>query len=556
MTEGLEYTRMSQPRPAIPVALEHDASLLPARTKHAILGAVLVGLFLAALDQTIVATALPAIVADLAGIRLLAWVSTGYLVASTTMVPIYGKLSDLYGRRRIVLLGIVVFLAGSALCGVAGSMLQLIVFRVLQGVGAAALTSTAFAVPADLYAPAERARYAGFFGVVFALSSVVGPYLGGFLTDTLSWRWVFYVNVPVGGVALFLTLTKMPPLRGGHRLPIDWLGSGLLVAAVVPFLLALTLDKRVFPWTSPIVLVLFTVSALAVVFFLAVEARAPSPILPLELFGNRTIAVISAASVFMGAAFMGAVFFLSLFMVNVVGVSATAAGTTLMPLTLAVVAGATASSQMVYRIGRYKGIIIGGFAVAIVGYVLLATMDTTVTRWGVTWRMIVLGLGLGPAMPLLNLAAQNAAPLGKVGAATAARQFFMQIGSAIGLAVFGVVLANVVAAEMRSGFGPLVAGLPPALRAQVNLQQMGPGRPDGAAAVSATLPPQVQAAGRAVVRRAFAAGVTRIYAYSAVVLAAALLVLLALPETPMRRPGAAFGAAPPTGPPDSTRPPS
>jgi EmrB/QacA subfamily drug resistance transporter len=516
---------------------------------------VLVGLFLAALDQTIVATALPAIIADLAGIRLLAWVSTGYLVASTTMVPIYGKLSDLYGRRRIVLLGIVVFLAGSALCGIAGSMLQLIIFRVLQGIGAAALTSTAFAVPADLYPPAERARYSGFFGVVFALSSVVGPYLGGFLTDALSWRWVFYVNVPVGAVALFLTLTRMPPLRRGQRLPIDWLGSGLLVASVVPFLLALTLDRRVFPWTSPLVLGLFAISAVAVALFLVVETRVPSPVLPLELFANRTIAVVSAASVFMGAAFMGAVFFLSLFMVNVVGVSATAAGTTLMPLTFAVVAGATGSSQMVYRIGRYKGVIIGGFAVAIAGYVLLATMDTSVTRWGVTWRMILLGLGLGPAMPLLNLAAQNAAPVGKVGAATAARQFFMQIGSAVGLAVFGVILASVVATEMRTGFGPLVASLPPAVRAQVNLQQIGSGRPDSPAAVSAALPPEVRAAGRAVVRRAFAAAVTRIYAYSAVVLAVALLVLLALPETPTRRPGAAVGAASPAGPPGSVRPP-
>ena len=237
----------------------------------------------------------------------------------------------------------------------------------------------------------------------------------------------------------------------------------------------------------------------------------------------------------MGAAFMGAVFFLSLFMVNVVGVSATAAGTTLMPLTLAVVVGAMGSSQLVYRVGRYKGVILAGFAVAIVGYVLLATMDTSVTRWGVTWRMILLGMGLGPAMPLLNLAVQNAAPFGKVGAATAARQFFMQMGSAVGLALFGVVLANVVAAEMRAGFSPLIAQLPPAMRAQVNLQQLGSGRSDTAASVQDVLPPQVRSAARGVVRRAFAAAVTRIYAYSAIILSAALLVLVALPETPLRQ---------------------
>lgn len=498
------------------------------------MAAALVGLFLAALDQTVVATALPAIVADLSGIRLLAWISTGYLVASTAMVPIYGKMSDLYGRRRILLVGIVVFLTGSALCGVAGTMLQLILFRILQGIGAAALTSTAFAVPADLYEPAERARVAGFFGLVFALSSVVGPYLGGFLADMLSWRWVFYVNVPVGMAAMTLALTKMPPLRSGQRLPIDWAGAGLLVAVVVPFLLALTLDRRVYSWSSPLVLGLLATSAAATVLFLAVEVRAPSPILPLELFGNRTIAVVSVASVLMGAAFMGAVFFLSLFMVNVVGVSATAAGTTLMPLTLAVVAGAMGSSQLVYRVGRYKAVILAGFVVAVAGYVLLATMDAAVTRWGVTWRMVVLGVGLGPAMPLLNLAAQNAAPLGKVGAATAARQFFLQIGSAVGLAVFGVVLANVVGAEMRAGFRPLIAQLPPALRAQVELQQVGLAGPD-AASVQDAFPPQVRPAARSVVRLAFAAGVTRIYAYSAIILTTALLVLVALPE-PTRRP--------------------
>jgi MFS family permease len=261
-------------------------------------------------------------------------------------------------------------------------------------------------------------------------------------------------------------------------------------------------------------------------------------VLPLELFGNRTIALVSVASVFMGAAFMGAVFFLSLFMVNVVGVSATAAGTTLMPLTLAVVTGAMGSSQLVYRIGRYKAVIIGGFAVAVIGYILLATMDTTVTRWGVTWRMIILGVGLGPAMPLLNLAAQNAAPRGKVGAATAARQFFMQMGSVVGLAVFGVVLANVVAAEMRAGFSPLIAQLPPAVRAQANLQQTAASRDGGSGAMQDVLPPQVRPAARGVVRRAFAAAVTRIYAYSAIALAAALLVLLALPEASLHSPKA------------------
>lgn len=518
-----------------------DAGALPSRTKAYILAGVLVSLFLAALDQTIVATALPAIVADLAGIRLLAWVSTGYLVASTAMVPVYGKLSDQYGRRSIVLFGIGVFLAGSALCGVAASMPQLIVFRVVQGIGAAALTSSAFAVPADLYAPAERARYQGLFGAVFALSSVIGPTLGGFLTDALSWRWVFYVNVPFGALALLLIITKMPRLGGGIRLPVDWAGTALLIAAVVPLLLALSLDKTVAAWTSPLVVGLLAASALSTVLFLAVEYRVPSPVLPLELFGIRTIAVVAAASVFMGGAFMGAVFFLSLFMVNVVGVSATVAGSTLIPLTFAVVIGAMTSSLIVHRVGRYKLVMLAGTAVAIGGFALLARMDPSVTQWDVTWRMIVLGVGLGPAMPLLTLVVQNAAPVGKVGAATAVRQFFMQIGGAVAIAVFGAVLASVLTAELQSGISRVASELPPAAVRQLDLRAVT-GRGEAPADLTA-LPPEL----RDVVRGAFAAAVTRIYAYAGLMLAAGLIILLALPEIPLRGTAKAPSGPPPPG---------
>lgn len=508
------------------------ATALEPRTKIIVLAGVLVSLFLAALDQTIVATALPAIIADLAGLQLLAWVGTGYLVASTTMVPVYGKLSDLYGRRAILLFGIVIFLAGSALCGLAAGMIPLILFRVLQGIGAAAITSTAFTVPADLFAPADRPRYQGLFGGVFALSSVIGPYLGGFLTDHLSWRWVFYVNLPVGILALAFVAARMPRLHSGVRLPIDWLGTALLVLAVVPLLLGLTIDKDRYGWSSSLVLGLFAVAALAAALFLVVESRAPSPVLPLDLFADRTIAVVSAASVFLGAAFFAAVFFLSLFMVNVVGVSATAAGTTLIPLTFAVVIGAVLSSLLVQRLGRYKAMMLGGFTVAVVAFVLLARMDAHVSRWDVTWRMILLGIGLGPALPLLNLVIQNAAPFGKVGAATAMRQFFFQIGSAVGVAAFGVVLSTVFTAQLRAGFAPLVAQLPPAVRRQVDLPRLTGARPNFQ--LLAALPPQVRSSARTVARSAFAAAVTRIYAYAAVLIAVALVILMALPEVPLR----------------------
>ena len=503
------------------------ASILSPQTKWIVLAGVLMGLFLAALDQTIVATALPAIIADLRGIDLLAWVSTGYLVASTTTVPVYGKLSDIYGRRSIVLAGIVIFLLGSALSGLAATMQQLIAFRILQGIGAAALTSSAFTVIADLFVPAQRPRYQGLFGGVFALASVVGPYLGGVLTDQLSWRWVFYVNVPVGIVAVAFIVAKMPRLHSGLPATVDWAGTALLIASVVPLLLALTLDKEQYPWSSPAVVGLLLVAAVATALLLVVESRVPSPVIALDLFRNRTFAVVSAASTLVGASFFAAVFFLSIFMVNVVGVSATAAGTTLIPLTFAVVIGAFTSSMIVQRLGRYRRIVLGGFAVATVGFGLLATLGPDATRGDVTWRMIVLGLGLGPAMPLLNLAVQNAVPHEKVGMATAARQFFLQIGSAVGTAAFGVVLSTVLTAEFTHRATPLLAHLPAQARAAIDLDSIRSG-------VFASVPGPAVAQVREVFRVAFTVGITRIYAYAAALLLLALLVATALPEIPLR----------------------
>ena len=503
------------------------ASILSPQTKWIVLAGMLMGLFLAALDQTIVATALPAIIADLRGIDLLAWVSTGYLVASTTMVPVYGKLSDIYGRRSIVLAGIVIFLLGSALSGLAATMQQLIAFRILQGIGAAALTSSAFTVIADLFVPAQRPRYQGLFGGVFALASVVGPYLGGVLTDQLSWRWVFYVNVPVGIVAVAFIVAKMPRLHSGLPATVDWAGTALLIASVVPLLLALTLDKEQYPWSSPAVVGLLLVAAVATALLLVVESRVPSPVIALDLFRNRTFAVVSAASTLVGASFFAAVFFLSIFMVNVVGVSATAAGTTLIPLTFAVVIGAFTSSIIVQRLGRYRRIVLGGFAVATVGFGLLATLGPDATRGDVTWRMIVLGVGLGPAMPLLNLAVQNAVPHEKVGMATAARQFFLQIGSAVGTAAFGVVLSTVLTAEFTHRATPLLAHLPAQARAAIDLDSIRSG-------VFASVPGPAVAQVREVFRVAFTVGITRIYAYAAALLLLALLVATALPEIPLR----------------------
>ncbi|WP_129672716.1 MDR family MFS transporter [Candidatus Chloroploca sp. Khr17] len=473
------------------------AATLDQRSKMFILVGVLLSLFLSSLDQTIVSTALPRIVADLQGIQLLAWVSTSYLLASTAMVPIYGKLSDIFGRKIILLFGITVFLTGSVLCGLATTMLQLVIYRGIQGFGAAALTSTAFAIPADLFAPAERARYMGMFGAVFGLASVIGPFIGGLLTDQISWHWVFFVNLPVGIVALVFIVAKLPRLHSGLRPKIDYAGAITLLLAVVPLLLALTLDKTEHAWTSPLILGLLATSVIGLALFLVAERRAASPILPLYLFRIRTFTLTSLIGVSVGATLFAAIFFLSLYLVNVLGVSATEAGTTLIPLTLSLVFGSIVSSQIVQRTGRYKLIIIVGMAIIVAALWWLTTLSPETSIWMVRLRMIVLGLGLGPALPMLNLAMQNAVPREDVGAATASRQFFQQIGQVVGSAAFGAALTASLTASLATSLAPIQAQLPPEMAAQFDpnaLRNGGAGGGEGAAGEAADPAARIEAA--------------------------------------------------------------
>lgn len=468
------------------------AVTLDQRSKVLILIGVLLGLFLSALDQTIVSTALPRIVADLQGIELIGWVSTSYLLASTAMVPIYGKLSDIYGRKYVLLFGIVVFLLGSLLCGLAADMTQLVVFRGLQGFGAAALTSTAFAIPADLFAPAERARYMGLFGAVFGLSSVVGPFIGGLLTDNLSWHWVFFVNLPLGVIALGFIVAKLPRLHSGLMPAIDYAGAATLLLTVIPFLLALTLDKNDYPWTSPLILSMFAISAVGLVLFLLIERRAESPILPLHLFRIPTFTLTALIGVTVGATLFAAIFFLSLYLVNVLGVSATAAGTTLIPLTLSLVVGAMVSSQIVQRTGNYKWVIIVGMAIIVGSLWWLTTLTPDTSIWMVRLRMIALGLGLGPSMPILNLAMQNAVPRTDLGAATASRQFFQQIGQVVGSAVFGALLTGVLTASLSTSLAPIQAQLPPDLAARFDSSALRNGMGAGEGASGEVVDPAIR----------------------------------------------------------------
>ena len=477
-------TRPSSTPPAPPPGAQapegriNYAEVLDFPTKRLILIGTLLGLFLAALDQTIVSTAMPRIAKDLNGLNLYAWVTTIYLLASTAMVPIYGKLSDIYGRKPILMFGIVVFLLGSALCGMAGEpwfggafgggMMQLIVFRGIQGFGGAALTSVAFSIIADIFAPADRGRYQGLFGAVFGLSSVIGPLLGGFLTDNVSWRWVFYVNLPIGLLAMYFIATRMPVLASGLKPKIDFVGAILVIVFSVPLLLGLTFGAEAqYGWTHPRVLSLFAVSLVSLIAFLYVESRHESPILPLTLFKNPTFAWGVLARFFIGAAFLGAILFLSLYLVNVQGVSATKAGTATIPLTLGLIFGAVMSGQLASRLGYYKNLIIIGLALMMGGFFLLSTLNADTPYARVILYMVVLGLGIGPALPLFNLAIQNAVKPWEIGVATSSGQFFQQMGSTIGTAVFGAILSATLAPSIVSNIKAAETGQPAAIVAQL-----------------------------------------------------------------------------------------
>lgn len=448
------------------------------RDKVFTLVGILLALFLGAIDQTIVATALPRIVEDLQGVTRYAWVATAYLLASTVMVPIYGKLADMYSRKAIELWSMGLFLVGSFLCGIAGEfgslpligdgMNQLIAFRAVQGLGGAGLFAMAFIVIADLFPPAERGKYQGLMGGTFGIASVLGPLIGGFLTDQggaiipgiAGWRWVFYVNLPFGILALWFVITRMPRLEpadaGSHKL--DILSAFFLVAGLSPIILALQLDRRAHPWGSVETIGLLVGGVVLLVLFSIRSLRSSNPVLNFQLFSNKVFSIGNAALFSYGAALLGIVVFLPLFIVNVLGVSATEAGLSLIPLSLGIVFGSTVSGQLVSRFGHYRRLMLLGGAILFVATLLLSLMDTETTFWEVTFYMVLCGLGLGPALPLYPLAIQNSVEPRMIGQATSASQFFRQIGGAVGAAVMGTVLATSLMGAFQNMSGMLPQG--------------------------------------------------------------------------------------------------
>jgi EmrB/QacA subfamily drug resistance transporter len=430
----------------------------------AIYAGLMVTLLLAALDQTIVATALPRIVSDLGGITQYSWVFTAYMLTSTVTVPLYGKLGDVYGRKNLFLFAIVVFLLGSALCGAATDMTQLVVFRAIQGVGAGGLFPLSLAVIGNIVPPRDRGRWQGLIGAVFAASSILGPAVGGFIVDNASWRWVFLVNLPVGGVALVVISITMPRRTPQTAHPIDWLGAGVLAAGVASLLMGLVWGGKNYPWTSGHVIGALALAAVLLVAFAVIERRAREPILPFDILRNPIVAGSIACMALVGMAMFGTISYVPLFVQGVIGTSATSSGVVLTPLMLGAVTTSLLTGQLVSRTGRYRWNAILGPLVLATGMFLLWRMDVNTTNAQAARNMVIAGIGIGSMMQVFVLSVQNAVPRRHIGSATALTQFSRQMGATIGVTVMGAIVNHGLPSGVGGSEGIGIHRLPAASR--------------------------------------------------------------------------------------------
>ena len=430
------------------------------------LGAVLLTMFFSSLDQTVVSTAMPVIVGDLKGFAIYAWVFTAYMMASAVTVPIYGKLSDTYGRKPFYIFGLAVFMVGSALSGQSHSMLDLVLFRALQGIGAGAMLSMPRATIGDIFNPRERGRWMGVTSMTFGLASIIGPFLGGWITDAWGWRWVFYINLPVAAAALVAIAVTLPRVRVERRVHVDWQGSLLLIAGLLPMLLAFTWAGSSYPWGSPVILGLFAVTLVALALFVWVEARAEEPIIPTHFFSVRMFTTTSALGLLISVGMFGTLMFLPIYIQGVLGMSAESSGIVMTPMMVSVIAGSLIAGFIMTRTATYKSSAVVAAALMTAGLALLTTLGTGATWQIVVRDLLVMGIGMGALMPILSIAVQNAFPYRHMGVVTATQQFVSSLAGVIAAPILGTVLANAFAARlgpaMPHAVRTAVATLPPA----------------------------------------------------------------------------------------------
>ncbi|MFI6468896.1 DHA2 family efflux MFS transporter permease subunit [Streptomyces sp. NPDC050516] len=489
------------------------------RTVRVAIGALLLGMLIAALDQTIVSTALPTIVSDLGGMEHLSWVVTAYMLAATAATPLWGKLGDQYGRKKLFQGAIVIFLIGSALCGLAQNMGELIGFRALQGLGGGGLMVLSMAIVGDIVSPRERGKYQGLFGAVFGATSVLGPLLGGFFTEQLSWRWVFYINLPIGAIALLVIAAVLHIPARGTRHTIDYLGTFLIASVATCLVLVASLGGTTWAWGSAQIIGLAVLGVVLLAAFIAVERKAVEPVLPLKLFRIRTFTLVAVISFIVGFAMFGAMTYLPTFLQVVQGISPTMSGVHMLPMVLGMLLTSTASGQIVSRTGRWKVFPIAGTGVTTIGLLLLHRLTETSPTWEMSVYFFVFGAGLGLVMQVLVLVVQNAVDYADLGVATSGATFFRSIGASFGVAIFGTIFTN-----------RLTGKLADALAGQQLPAGVGPGTVAADPRAIGQLPP----AARQPVLHAYASSITDVFLYAAPVVLIAFVTAWFLKEDKLR----------------------
>ncbi|MEV4479682.1 MDR family MFS transporter [Micromonospora coxensis] len=521
-----------------------DAPVLTPRQLRLLMFGLMTGMLLAALDQTIVGTALPTIVGELGGINHYSWVVTAYLLASTASTPLYGKMADLYGRRPVFLFSIGTFLLGSLLAGLAQDMTQLIVTRGVQGIGAGGLMTLAFTIISDVVSPRDRGRYQGLFGAVFGLSSVAGPLVGGYFAES-NWRWIFYLNVPLAILAIVVcyhVMRLIPFTRREHA--VDWVGAGLLVAGVSCLLLALSWGGNEYAWGSGVIVGLFVAGAVLGVLFVLQESRVAEPILPLRLFRSATFALANSAGFVLGLVMFGSIIFIPLYLQIVRGASPTRSGLLMLPMMAGIIVTSIVTGRAMSRIGRYKWFPVAGSVVLLAGMLLFTRLEVDTSLWAAFGYMVVIGVGLGLCMQSLILAVQNAVDVRDLGAGTSAATFFRSLGGSFGVAILGAVLSSRLTAQLADRLPGAIAQLPPEQRAAVAA--------GGGADISINDPATILALPgpvRAAIQAAFVESLHLVFLTTGLIAILAVLVTLALPDHQLRGAGpqGATGGADPLG---------